>query len=127
MSLYDIETGADCRKKMDELLVMVDTAEEALKTDTPTAKRAIRSLKSHLKELFRKSTRANEACMSVVEAEHFRPAIRRAYISVPKLSAPKSGSDGLHQVRKNLRYADLRAGAHESEGAGLREPSSREP
>lgn len=56
MTLCGIETGADCEKKMDELLVMVDIAEDALKADAATAKHAIRALKARLQELFRKGT-----------------------------------------------------------------------
>ena len=46
MSLYGIETEADCRKEIDELLAMVDCAEEALKIGSTTAKRTMEVLKS---------------------------------------------------------------------------------
>ena len=52
MSLYGIEAEADCRKEIDELLAMVDFAEEALKIASTTAKRAMEVLKSRLKTSF---------------------------------------------------------------------------
>jgi hypothetical protein len=48
MSLYGIETEVDCRKEIDELLAMVDRAEEALKIGSTTAKRVMEILKSRL-------------------------------------------------------------------------------
>jgi len=56
MSLYGIETEADCRKEIDELLAMVDCAEEALKIGSTTAKRAMEVLKSRLADMARSRT-----------------------------------------------------------------------
>ncbi len=100
MSLYGIETEADCRKVIDELLTMVDSAEEALKIGSTTAKRAMEVLKSRLEELYKKSNHTNEGCMSAVEVAHFK----EAYVNAPKLSSPKTWLEGLEEIRMNLRY-----------------------
>jgi hypothetical protein len=104
MSLYGIETEDECRKAIDELLAMVDRAEEALKIDSITAKRAMEILKSRLEELYKKSNHTNEGRMSAVEVAHFRPAIQDAYVNAPKLSSPKTWPEGLEEMRMNLRY-----------------------
>jgi ElaB/YqjD/DUF883 family membrane-anchored ribosome-binding protein len=104
MSLYGIETKADCRKAIDELLAMVDRAEEALKIGSTTAKRAMEVLKSRPEELYRKSNHTNEGRMSAVEVAYFRPAIQEAYVNAPKLSSPKTWPEGLEEMRMNLRY-----------------------
>ena len=104
MSLYGIETEGECRKEIDELLAMVDFAEEALKIGSTTAKRVMEILKSRLEELYKKSNHTNEGRMSAVEVAHFRPAIKEAYVNAPKLSSPKTWPEGLEEIRMNLRY-----------------------
>ena len=104
MSLYGIETEADCRKEFDELLAMVDRAEEALKIGSITAKQAMEVLKSRLEELYKKSNHTNEGRMSAVEVAHFRPAVQEAYVNAPKISSPKTWPEGLDVIRRNLRY-----------------------
>jgi hypothetical protein len=104
MSLYGIETEDECRKAIDELLVMVDRAEEALKIASITAKRAMEVLKSAPEELYRKSNHTHEGRMSAVEVAYFRPAIQEAYVNAPKLSSPTTWPEGLEEIRMNLRY-----------------------
>jgi hypothetical protein len=58
MSLYGIEAEGECRKEIDELLAMVDRAEEALKIGSTTAKRVVEILKSRLVLLCYKQSQA---------------------------------------------------------------------
>jgi ElaB/YqjD/DUF883 family membrane-anchored ribosome-binding protein len=104
MSLYGIETEADCRKEIDELLAMVDHAEQTLTIGSTTAKPAMEVLKSRLEELYKKSNHTNEGHMSAVEVAYFRPAIQEAYVNAPKLSSPRTWPGGLEEIRMNLRY-----------------------
>jgi hypothetical protein len=104
MSLYGIETEADCRKAIDELLVMVDRAEEALKIGSITARHGIEVLKSRLKELFKKNKHSSGPGMSAVEVAYFWPAIQDAYVNAPKLSSPKTWPEGMEEIRMNLHY-----------------------
>jgi ElaB/YqjD/DUF883 family membrane-anchored ribosome-binding protein len=104
MSVYGIETEDDCRKAIDELIAMADSAEEELKSGSVRSRHTVEALKSRLQELFKKNKRSSGPGMSAVEAAYLWPAIQDAYVSAPKISSPKTWPAGVAEIKMNLRY-----------------------
>lgn len=104
MSLYGIETEDECKRAIRELVEMTNTAEEALRTGSMTAKVAVEDLKLRVTELFKKNKRSFGPRMSAIEEAYFWPAIQNAYIGLPKISSPKSWVKGVAKVKMSLRY-----------------------
>jgi len=80
MSVYGIDTEEECRKAIDELLAMVDRAEEALKIGSKKQKHDVAALNSCLKGLFNSNRHTYGPGMSEVEVAYFWPAVQDAYI-----------------------------------------------
>ena len=98
-NLYGIESAADCRKKMDELLELHRQAEQMMNTGTITA------MKSTLKEYYKLGhSETGMDQMSKIERQFFWPAIQRAYVGSPNLNSPKTWGSGLSEIRLNLTY-----------------------
>ncbi len=97
MSLYGIESEADCREKIDELLELHARAERTMN------KESIRIIKDRLAG-YRKAGNTNEGKrrMSSVEERWFWPAINEAYVKAPNLNAPKTWKEGLYEIHLNL-------------------------
>jgi hypothetical protein len=99
MSLFGIESEADCRKKLDALLEFHDRASAA------NNKEAIGALKSELRNYYDKGdTIRGESQMSPIEKQYFWPAVLDAYVFAPKLSSPRTWSAGLDEIQHKLRF-----------------------
>lgn len=99
MSLFGIETEADCCDKLDELLALYERARQA------RTKEAIAELKSKLEYYFKKGrTLRGEAQMSPVEVKYFSPAITDCFVHAPNLAKPSTWDDGLYNIHSYLMY-----------------------
>jgi hypothetical protein len=94
-NLYGIESEADCRAKMDELLAWVAKVEQAPSEQT------IRDLKSQLETYYTAGSRQG---MSNVEEIFFWPAIQDAYLHAPHVGQPETWAEGLHDIAWYLNY-----------------------
>jgi hypothetical protein len=98
MSLFGIESDAQCREEIDELLELHKRAEQA------TTKETIDALKSQLKHYYRMGdTSRGRQQMSQVEAHCFWPAIQEAYVRAPRLSSRRTWNEGLYEIEFALR------------------------
>jgi hypothetical protein len=102
MNLYGIETEDDCTKALDELIGMADTAQSALDSGSPTARRTVTELCLRLREFFKRNKHGRGPAMSPVEQIHFWPVIQRAHINAPKLSSPKTWPRGVANIKLTL-------------------------
>jgi hypothetical protein len=109
MSLYGIETEADCRMRTTEILELHRDAEQAfnLNRRSERTKQLIADLKNCLATLYKKRTHSNDPQMSDVERECFFPAIHRAYVDAPNLAAPKTWEEGLSKIEDALKEYGL--------------------
>jgi ElaB/YqjD/DUF883 family membrane-anchored ribosome-binding protein len=114
MSLWGVESKDDCRREIDRLLAMVDSALECVRAKSMTARHAVEELKSRLTELLHKKYNySSEGQMHPVERAYFWPAIAEAYVAAPNLSTPATWDVALEDVRMNLRYRRPPEGNHE--------------
>jgi hypothetical protein len=98
-NLYGVETEADCRERMDELLEMHHRAEQTMSLEVMT------ELKDRLKEYYKKGdTSKGKAGMSHVETTYFWPAIREAYVRAPNLNSRNTWQEGLSEIESSLNY-----------------------
>lgn len=99
MNLYGIETDADCRRKLDELLELNRAAQEQPNKETVSV------IKSRLKECYQKGkTGKGEAQMSAVERAFFWPAVSEAYVNSPNLNSRHAWQEGLSDIDYYLKY-----------------------
>jgi hypothetical protein len=98
-NLYGIESEADCRAKIDELLEMCLRARQAMNKETMAV------LKGRLKECYKMGdgNRRSDR-MSRFESTYFWPAVQDAYLKAPKLHARMTWQDGLDQIEFYLRH-----------------------
>src|ERR1700694_2767171 len=94
-NLYGIESKADCRERIDELLQTVDVAKRTMN------KKIIADLKSDLKKYYKQQDYRR---MSEVERAFFWPAIQGAYVRAPNLARPQTRRNGLDEIELNLKY-----------------------
>jgi hypothetical protein len=98
-NLFGIETEADCRAKLDELLALHERA------DQTRDKSAVAALKSSLEAYYKKgNTLRGERQMSPVEERYFWPAVVKAFVRAPNLGKRSTWDDGLYEIRLNLTY-----------------------
>jgi hypothetical protein len=109
MSLYGIETEADCRKRTTEILELHRDAEQAFNQNhrSEKTKQLIAALKDHLAKLYKKRTHSNDAQMSEVETACFFPAIHRAFVDAPDLGSPRTWEGGLSRIEDALKEYGL--------------------
>jgi hypothetical protein len=98
MSLFGIESEADCRKELDELLELHSAAKRAMSEE------AIAALKSRLKGYYEKRTGRRGHKASNTEEQYFCPAIQEAYVNAPNLRSRKTWNQGLRDVEFYLNY-----------------------
>jgi hypothetical protein len=99
MSLFGIESAADCRRVRDTLLEMLEDAKRAMN------KEAIATIKSRLKYYYQKGySRRRGQQMSAVEEQYFWPAIQQAYVNAPNLGSRKTWTEGLSEIEHSLNY-----------------------
>jgi hypothetical protein len=98
-NLYGIESEADCRQKMDELLEMCLHARQAMNRE------AMGVLKDRLKKYYKTGdgNRRNNR-MSNIERTFFWPAIQGAYLNAPSLIAHRTWQAGLAKIESELLY-----------------------
>jgi hypothetical protein len=98
-SLYGIESDAECREKINELLEMHRRAEQEM------GKEAVKALTDSLTKYHKmgNSDRARKK-MSEVEDHFFWPAISHAHAEAPKLNSSKTWQEGLAGIKLNLTY-----------------------
>jgi hypothetical protein len=66
MNLYGIETENDCTKALDELIGMADTAQSALDSGSPKARRTVTALCLRLREFFKRNKHGRGPAMSPI-------------------------------------------------------------
>lgn len=97
MSLFGIESKADCREELDALLELHDRADRAKNKET------IAALKFQLADYYQKGKRGEQK-MSPIEAQYFWPAIKEAYVRAPNLSSRQTWTEGLWEIEHALRH-----------------------
>ncbi len=99
VSLYGIESNADCREKMDELLRLVHRANQTSNKET------IAELKFCLEAYYKNgNAERGKLQMSSVEQRYFWPAVQGAYVHAPHLGRPQTWTSCLYEIESDLNY-----------------------
>jgi hypothetical protein len=98
-SLYGIETDADCRRMLDELLELNRAAQEQMTKET------VGAIKDRLKNYHQMaSSNRGQSQMSEIERSHFQHAVTEAYVKAPNLNSRQTWHEGLSNIEYYLNY-----------------------
>lgn len=98
-NVYGITSEAECRARIDELLLRNQEAQRA-----PFGEE-VKVITSRLTDLYKKgnTTRAQEL-MSPIESAYFWPAIQEAHARRPLLNKRDTWVEGLNDIEDTLKY-----------------------
>jgi hypothetical protein len=95
--LYGIVTAADCKKALQDLLALNQTAIAIMSKET------VGKIKNALDDLYRRGD-SKDAAMSALEKSIYFPAIHESYVKGPNLAVPRTWAQGLDDIDFYLRY-----------------------
>jgi hypothetical protein len=95
--VYGIATVADCKKALQDLLTLNQTAIATMSKET------VSKIQNTLHDLYRQGDK-KDAAMSALEKSTYFPAIHESYVKAPNLAVPRTWAQGLDDIDFYLRY-----------------------
>ena len=95
--IYGIVTVADCKKALQDLLALNQTAIAMMSKET------VSKIKNTLHDLYQRGDK-KDAAMSALEKSTYFPAVHESYEKAPNLVLPRTWAQGLDDIDFYLRY-----------------------
>jgi hypothetical protein len=96
-SVYGIITEAHCKKALQDLIALNQTAIARMNKET------VGKIKNTLHDLYRQGDN-RDASMSTIEKAIYFPAIHESFVKAPSLNLPKTWARGLEDIDFYVRY-----------------------